>query len=92
MNEETAVEERLTGKVKFFSQRGFGFLTPTGEEEGSEKGIFFHCSNLQGRTIEPGEFVSYEVAPGREEGTSQAVNIKRIREGQPEEEPEEIEE
>jgi CspA family cold shock protein len=63
------------GKVKWFDERkGYGFITP---EEG--KDLFVHHSSIQEtgfRTLEDGEEVEFEVAPGRK--GQQAIGVKRL--------------
>ena len=63
------------GTVKWFDERkGYGFITP---EEG--KDLFVHHSSIQGegfKTLEDGEAVEFEVAPGRK--GQQAVNVRRL--------------
>jgi len=63
-----------TGKVKWFDERkGFGFITPESGED-----LFVHHSSIQQegfKTLEDGEAVEFEVAPGRK--GQQAVNVKR---------------
>ena len=64
------------GKVKWFNERkGYGFITG---EDGED--LFVHHSSIQGdgfKTLEEGEAVEFEVAPGRK--GQQAVNV--IRQG-----------
>jgi CspA family cold shock protein len=59
--EEQMSEERRTGTVKWFSRvKGYGFITP----EGEEKEIFVHFSGIEGdgfRNLEEGERVSFVV-------------------------------
>lgn len=62
------------GTVKWFNDRkGYGFITP---EEGSD--LFVHHSSILGdgfKTLDEGEIVEFEVAPGRK--GQQAINVKR---------------
>jgi len=71
-----ATAEKFRGRCKFFSQRGFGFLLPENEKDPEAKGVFFHCSQVAGRSLEPDEEVTYELASG--EKGEQAVNIERV--------------
>jgi CspA family cold shock protein len=52
-----------TGRVKFFNDRGWGYITPS---DGT-RDVWFHCSDLPGkrgqRTIEEGTPVSYRIGP-----------------------------
>lgn len=78
---EEATKERYTGKVKFFSGKGYGFITPEGKEDIEESGLFFHISEVEHReTLETDQSVTYQVAPGREKGQQQAVRIEKIQE------------
>ena len=79
MNEGTVVEERVTGKVKFFAaHRFFGFITRS-EGEDEEKDIFFHGSNvLQKEDLEEGQEVVFDVIE-TEKGL-QAVKVERVEE------------
>jgi superfamily II DNA/RNA helicase/cold shock CspA family protein len=63
------------GTVKFFNaEKGYGFVSrPDGED------VFVHYSNVQGsgyRTLEAGQQVEFEVAPGRK--GDEARNVKVI--------------
>jgi superfamily II DNA/RNA helicase/cold shock CspA family protein len=63
------------GTVKFFnSEKGYGFVSrPDGED------VFVHYSNVQGsgyRSLEAGQQVEFEVAPGRK--GDEARNVKVI--------------
>jgi len=70
--------ERLRGKVKFFSGRGYGFISPEGEEGTKEREIFFHISEVENReTLEEGQVVTYQLVPGREGKGEQAIKIKK---------------
>lgn len=79
--QEEATTERLRGTVKLFSGRGYGFITPEPEEDSPDSGVFFHITQVENReTLEQGQVVSYELAPGREKGQQQAVKIERVEE------------
>ena len=62
------------GKVKWFNpQKGFGFI----EQDGGED-IFVHYSNIQGngyKTLEEGQAVEFDVAPGRKGDEAQNVRV-----------------
>jgi cold shock protein len=64
-----------TGTVKFFNNdKGYGFITrPDGDD------LFVHFSNIEGsgyRSLEDGQNVEFEVAPGRK--GDEAVNVRVI--------------
>ena len=63
-----------TGTVKWFNDRkGYGFISLEGGED-----VFVHHSEIQGdgfKTLNEGENVEFEVAPGRK--GQQAVNVTR---------------
>jgi cold shock protein len=62
-----------TGTVKFFNaEKGYGFISL----EGGDKDVFVHYSNIQGngyRTLEEGQKVEFDVAPGRKGDEAQHV-------------------
>jgi cold shock protein len=61
-----------TGTVKWFnSEKGFGFI----EVEG-EKDVFVHSSALQGKTLDEGQKVQFEVEKGPK--GLQATNIEKL--------------
>ena len=70
-------EEKIvaTGTVKFFNaEKGFGFIS---REQGSD--VFVHYSNIQGsgyRSLEEGQHVEFDVAPGRK--GEEAQNVRPI--------------
>ncbi|HVT77448.1 MAG TPA: cold-shock protein [Acidimicrobiales bacterium] len=63
-----------TGTVKFFNaEKGFGFIT---REDGED--LFVHFSNIQGngyRTLNEGQQVEFDVAPGRKGDEAQNVRV-----------------
>ncbi|MBW3641335.1 MAG: cold shock domain-containing protein [Actinomycetota bacterium] len=64
-----------TGTVKFFnSEKGYGFIS---REQGDD--VFVHYSNIQGsgyRSLEEGQRVEFDVAPGRK--GEEAQNVRAI--------------
>ena len=62
------------GTVKWFNDRkGYGFISLEGGED-----VFVHHSEIQGdgfKTLNEGEVVEFEVAPGRK--GQQATNVVR---------------
>ena len=62
------------GTVKFFNaEKGYGFISRDGAED-----VFVHYSNIQGsgyRTLETGQQVEFDVAPGRKGEEAQNVRI-----------------
>ena len=63
-----------TGTVKFFNaEKGYGFISrPDGDD------VFVHYSNIQGsgyRTLEQGQQVEFDVAPGRKGEEAQNVRV-----------------
>ena len=64
-----------TGTVKFFNaEKGFGFIS---REQGDD--VFVHFSNIQGdgyKTLEEGQRVEFDVAPGRK--GEQAENVRPV--------------
>ena len=63
-----------TGTVKFFNaEKGFGFIS---REQGDD--VFVHYSNIQGsgyKTLEEGQRVEFDVAPGRKGEEAQNVRV-----------------
>ena len=64
-----------TGTVKFFNnEKGYGFIRT---EQGGD--VFVHYSNIQGsgyRSLEEGQRVEFDVAPGRK--GEEAQNVRPI--------------
>jgi len=63
-----------TGTVKFFNNdKGYGFIT---QETGPD--VFVHFSNIEGtgyKTLEEGQKVEFEVAPGRKGDEATGVRV-----------------
>jgi CspA family cold shock protein len=64
-----------TGTVKWFNgEKGFGFISREGGDD-----LFVHFSSIQGdgyRTLEEGQRVEFDVAPGRK--GEEAQNVRPI--------------
>ncbi len=63
-----------TGTVKFFNaEKGYGFIS---RDQGED--VFVHYSNIDGqgyRTLEQGQSVEFDVAPGRKGEEAQNVRL-----------------
>jgi CspA family cold shock protein len=63
-----------TGTVKWFNaEKGFGFISRTAGDD-----VFVHFSAIQGdgyRSLEEGQRVEFDVAPGRKGEEAQNVRI-----------------
>ena len=72
MNEKSNL--LTTGTVKFFNaEKGFGFIS---REQGED--VFVHFSNIQGdgyKSLDEGQRVEFDVAPGRKGEEAQNVRV-----------------
>ena len=63
-----------TGTVKFFNaEKGFGFISRTSGDD-----VFVHFSSIQGngyKTLDVGQQVEFDVAPGRKGEEAQNVRV-----------------
>ena len=63
-----------TGTVKFFTaEKGFGFISREGGDD-----VFVHFSNIQSsgyKTLDEGQRVEFDVAPGRKGEEAQNVRV-----------------
>jgi CspA family cold shock protein len=63
-----------TGTVKFFNaEKGFGFISREGGDD-----VFVHFSNISGsgyKTLDEGQTVEFDVAPGRKGEEAQNVRV-----------------
>ena len=68
------VIELATGTVKFFNaEKGYGFISREGGDD-----VFVHFSAIQGdgyRSLEDGQRVEFDVAPGRKGEEAQNVRV-----------------
>ena len=66
--------DMATGTVKFFNaEKGFGFISRTSGDD-----VFVHFSNIQGngyKTLDVGQRVEFDVAPGRKGEEAQNVRV-----------------
>jgi len=65
----------MQGKIKTLKEKGFGFITP----EGQDKDVFFHTDALVGvafNDLREGDAVSFDVQDS--EKGPRAVNVQRV--------------
>lgn len=67
----------MTGTIKRLTDKGFGFITP----EGDDKDLFFHSSDLEGvefTELREGDNVEFEVGESDRGKGPKAINVKRV--------------
>lgn len=70
--------ETETGTVKFYSEKGYGFIQRSEEDKGD---IFFHCSQLlNANSLEKDDKVEFEVGENERSGKTCALKVKLIQE------------
>ena len=74
-NEQNVSNLMITGTVKWFNgEKGFGFIAREGGDD-----VFVHFSAIQAdgyRTLEEGQRVQFDVAPGRK--GEEALNVQPV--------------
>jgi len=75
----TGASEQHGIVVKFDADRGFGFIRPDGSPDGSNRDIFVHISEVEGRKhLHPGQHVSYRVTQTEKGPAATAVRAGSV--------------
>ena len=54
----------MTGKVRWYSRQGFGFIDPLNSPDG--KALYFHISDVKdGAILKPGDVVTFDTRPDK---------------------------
>jgi len=67
----------MTGIVRWYSAKGFGFVDPSPSLGMDGKAIYFHICDVRGRTIlKPGDAVTFDVIPSPK--GPKCVNVRAV--------------
>jgi cold shock CspA family protein len=67
------VQTRYTGQVKFWTGKGYGFIT-LGDDE---QDVFMHITACDGFTPQAGDRVSFGIVPGNHGDRLKAIDVRR---------------